>query len=207
MRSIYILLYRLLYNQLAWAYDSVSWAVSMGHWDSWRRAALPFVRGDRVLEVGFGTGELLSVLQSGQRQVIGIEPSAAMQRISEQKLRTREHSVPRVQGIAQQLPFADNVFDSLVSTFPASFILERRAHLEFARCLRPGGRLIVVELTLTKPEPLMRLLFQLIFPSPPAAFAKLEAAFEVAELTWTEHQIGRAAVRPLVIVAEKQSHR
>ena len=203
MRTIYLLLYRLLYNELAWAYDSVSWAVSLGRWDSWRRAALPFVRGHRVLEVGFGTGALLPFLLSGRRQVFGIEPSAAMQRISDHKLRTRAQTVPRLQGIAQRLPFADLAFDSIVSTFPASFILDARTHLEFARCLRPGGRLIVVEVALATQEPLPRALFQLIFPSPPEALERLDAAFQAAELTWTEHQIGQGAVRPLVIVAEK----
>ena len=205
MRSIYQLLYQLLYNQLAWAYDPVSWAVSLGRWDGWRRTALPFVRGQRVLEVGFGTGELLPRLQRGQRQVIGIEPSAAMQRISAQKLRQQPQTVPRLQGIAQRLPFADHVFDSIVSTFPASFILDRRAHLEFARCLRPGGRLIVAEVSLATPQPLLRFLLQLLFPSTPDAFAELVAAFQAAELTRTEHRIGRGPLRPLVIVAEKQA--
>ena len=203
MRSIYFLLYRLLYNQLAWAYDPVSWAVSLGRWDGWRRAALPFVRGERVLEVGFGTGELLALLHCGQRQVIGIEPSAAMQRISARKLRQRAQPVPRLQGTAQRLPFADHAFDSIVCTFPASFILDRRVQQEFARCLQPGGRLIVVEIALATPAPLLRLLFQLVFPSPPEFSDKLDHALGAAELTRTEQLIGEGPVRPLVIVAEK----
>ena len=228
MRSLYRLLYHLLYNHLAWAYDPVSWIVSLGRWDSWRRAALPFVRGERILEVGFGTGELLTVLQSGQRQVIGIEPSAAMQNITMQKLGKRAQTTPRLQGIAQRLPFANDLFDSIVCTFPASFILDPRAHQEFARCLRPGGRLIVVEVALTAgesnclaaegpasparwdrvpPEPLLRLLFHLLFPSTPAAFTKLRDGFQTAGLTRTEHLIGHGPVRALVIVAEKQAHR
>ena len=204
MRSIYLLLYRLLYNELAWAYDAVSWAVSLGRWDAWRRASLPFVRGKRILEVGFGTGELLPVLQSGRRRVIGIEPSAAMQRITWQKLRERAETVPCVQGTAQNLPFADKAFDTIVSAFPASYILDQRTHQEFARCLRPGGRIVIVEVILAEPGPLLSLLFKLVFPFPADAFERLDNAVQASGLTIEEHVVGRGAVRPLVIVVEKR---
>ncbi len=204
MRIIYLALYSLLYNQLAWAYDGVSWVVSLGRWDSWRRAALPFVRGERVLEVGFGTGALLPNLQSGRRRVYGLEPSAAMQRISARKLGQGGRLLPRLQGTAQQLPFADRAFDTIVTTFPASFILDKNAHREFARCLRTGGRLIVVDVTLTSQHPLLRFLFHLLFPSPPGAPEQLDNAFQAAKLKKSEHLIGEGALRPLVVVAEKQ---
>ena len=207
MRYIYLALYSLLYNQLAWAYDCVSWVVSLGRWDSWRRAALPFVQGERVLEVGFGTGALLCDLTGGRRRVFGLEPSAAMQRISARKLGRRGQAVPRLQGTAQRLPFVDRAFDTIVTTFPASFILDKRAHREFARCLRPGGRLIVVEVVLSSRQPLLRFLFQLLFPSPPGAAEQLDEAFQAAELKSSEHMIGEGAVRPLVFVAMKQGHR
>jgi len=206
MRFLYLALYSLLYNQLAWAYDGVSWAVSLGRWDSWRRAALPFVVGERVLEVGFGTGALLSDLHRGQRRACGVEPSPAMQRISTRRLGQQGRHVPRLQGTAQQLPFADRAFDTIVTTFPASFILDIRAHREFARCLRPGGRVIVVEVVLMSRHPLLRFFFQLLFPSPPGAQEQLDDAFHAANLRSNEHLIGEGAVRPLVIVAEKQGN-
>lgn len=49
-----------LYNELAWAYDPVSWLVSLGQWDVWRKGALDYLTGKRILEIGFGTGELRS---------------------------------------------------------------------------------------------------------------------------------------------------
>ncbi len=48
-----------LYNELAWSYDLAAWIVSAGRWDRWRRMALDYVTQQPVLEVGFGTGELL----------------------------------------------------------------------------------------------------------------------------------------------------
>lgn len=203
MRQIYLLLYRLLYNEMAWAYDAVSWAVSLGRWDDWRRAALPYVRGDRILEIGFGTGALLPLLSIGPRRVVGIEPSAAMQRQTAAKLNTREKKLPLVQGTAQELPFASAVFDTIVCAFPASFILDPRTHREFARCLRPGGRTIIVEVTLAESGPLLNLLFHLVFPATPDTFQSVNEAVRGAGFRRKEHVVGVGRVRPLVIVAEK----
>ncbi|MYC94311.1 MAG: class I SAM-dependent methyltransferase [Caldilineaceae bacterium SB0661_bin_32] len=205
MRSIYQLLYRLLYNELAWGYDAVSWAVSLGRWDSWRRAALPFVRGNRILEVGFGTGALLPALQDETRRVVGIEPSAAMQRITSARLRRQANPVPRVQGTAQHLPFADAAFDTIVSAFPAPYILDPCTHREFARCLRPGGRTVIVELVLAGSGLLLKLLYRLVFPSTPDTFQRLDEAAHTAGLSSEEHVVGDGSVRPLVIVAEKKA--
>ena len=207
MRQIYLLLYRLLYrllyNELAWAYDAVSWAVSLGRWDDWRRAAIPYVRGNRILEVGFGTGALLPLLSSGRHRVVGIEPSAAMQRLTAAKLNTFGKELPHVQGTAQKLPFACAAFDTIVCAFPASYILDPRTHHEFARCLRPGGRTVIVEVTLAEPGPLLSLLFHLVFPTTPDTFQKVDDAVRDAGFSREEHVVGDRKVRPLVIVAEK----
>ncbi len=205
MRQIYLLLYRLLYNELAWAYDAVSWVVSLGRWDAWRRAALPFVRGNRILEVGFGTGALLPHLQGGQRRIVGIEPSAAMHRLTFAKLNSHGIRLPLVQGTVQRLPFADATFDTIVSTFPASYVLDPRTHREFARCLRPGGRTVTVEVTLAEPSQLLTLLYHLVFPSTPDTHQRVNDGVRDAGLDREEHVVGEGRVRPLIIVAEKKA--
>ena len=205
MRSIYQFLYRLLYNELAWAYDAVSWAVSLGRWHAWREAALPFVRGKDVLEVGFGTGALLAQLQGRQRRVVGLEPSPAMHRIAAAKLRHSPANVPRVQGIAQSLPCADRAFDTILCAFPATYILDPATHQEFARCLRPGGRIVIVEAALAGSNPLWALLFKVVFPSSPQTKQKLAASVRGAGLSREDHLVGNRTVRPLIIVAEKKA--
>src|SRR5438477_6401574 len=46
------------YNTFAWTYDAVSAGISLGHWRGWTRAAIPYLRGARILEIAFGTGNL-----------------------------------------------------------------------------------------------------------------------------------------------------
>jgi ubiquinone/menaquinone biosynthesis C-methylase UbiE len=143
-----------LYDELAFLYDPVSWLVSMGRWADWRRIVLDYVHGSRVLEVGFGTGEFLLQMAGREVAVYGLEPSRAMQQVTARKLHRHRMHVPRLQGPAQALPFANGCLDTVVSTFPADFILDPATLPEIARVLRcptpgsgePGGRLVVVGL-------------------------------------------------------------
>jgi SAM-dependent methyltransferase len=133
-----------LYHEFAWAYDATSWLVSLGQWAGWRRAALDYVPGLRVLEIGFGTGELLVEMGRRDLAACGLDYSRQMQRIAARKLHCHELEVPRVRGVTQAMPFADGCFDAIVSTFPAGYILDPATLREAARLLRrPGGRLVV----------------------------------------------------------------
>jgi ubiquinone/menaquinone biosynthesis C-methylase UbiE len=135
-----------LYNEFAWAYDLVAWVVSGGRWDRWRRLALDYVVGEPVLEVGFGTGELLLALAAQGWQVAGLDLSPAMQRVTAQKMRRRGLWALRVRGAAQHLPFPDASLATVVSTFPAEYIIDPAALRELHRVLRPDGRLVIVGL-------------------------------------------------------------
>ncbi len=200
---LYTFLYHQLYTRFAWAYDGVSWLVSLGRWASWRRVALDFVKGPDVLEVGFGTGELLSEMAGRGMAVTGLEASAAMHSITSRKLKRRQQSVERVQGFAQQLPFADGSFDTVLATFPAGFVTDSAAHREFARVLRPGGRLVFVDVALYTDNRLFRFAYGLAFPPKPKAATRFAEALDESGLHISRCIVGSGPVRVVVTLGEK----
>jgi ubiquinone/menaquinone biosynthesis C-methylase UbiE len=164
-----------LYHELAWFYDLASWIVSLGQWDAWRKCSLEFLVGVDLLEIGFGTGELLLEMARRNLHAVGLESSTAMQRIARRKLHSQGFDVPRVQGVIQQTPFADDSFDTIISTFPAGFIFNPETWREVARLLRKNdsasfpisSRFIVVGLSIIQTGKLRLLgvapLFQLSY--------------------------------------------
>ena len=138
------LFFRLLYNEFAWTYDWVAWAVSFGHWKAWGRTALSYLTSERVLEIAHGPGHLLVALQEGGWKPVGVDLSRSMSRIARRRLRKEGLDTCLARARAQELPFPDDHFESVVSTFPAEFILDRRTLQEVVRVLAPGGRMVIV---------------------------------------------------------------
>lgn len=139
--------FRLLYNELAFTYDWVSWFVSLGEWRSWQRAAMPVLpppqAGD-VLELAHGTGDLqIDLLRAGYAP-IGYDLSSAMGAIAGRKLRREGLPVRLVRGDARALPFATDSLAAVVSTFPTDFILAPETLRAVYRVLKPGGVFVIV---------------------------------------------------------------
>ena len=193
-----------LYNEFAWTYDWVSWLVSLGHWWGWRKAALDYLIGPRVLEVGFGTGDLLIEIARQGWDVHGLDLSPAMQRITARKMRRCRVWAPRVRGLVQTMPFPDGTFHSIVSTCPAEFILQSPTWQEFGRVLAPGGRLIVTGTSLHADNWFLQWVFRIIFDtleqSPSSWHERITTA---AGLKVTEVEHGEQPLRTQVIIAEK----
>ncbi len=162
-RSFYRWAANRLYNEFAWAYDTVSWLVSWGHWDGWRKAALAHVRGERVLEVGFGTGDLLIDMAARGWNVCGLDCSPAMHRITARKCRQRGLDAPRVRGYTQALPFADGSFDTLVATFPAEYTVAPETLGEATRVLTADGCFVIAGLTAQVEHRLLRGLIRPVY--------------------------------------------
>jgi len=205
----------LLYHQLAWTYDLVSWIVSAGQWRAWQRSALPFLPGRPVLEVAHGTGNLLLDLASLGLEPIGLDLSPAMSRIAAAKLKRRLGGdglpVPLVRGSVLALPFGSGSFYSVVSTFPTDFIVQESVIAEFHRVLRPGGALVGVPAAqITGPAILDRWaawLFRVTGQSATGCFEPLIERFNAAGFQARLETVRQPRSRVMVIVAQKPAQR
>ena len=153
------------YNTFAFTYDFVSAVVSRGHWRDWTRAAIPYIRGTRLLEIPCGTGNLLLDLHAAGFSPIGVDLSPSMLRITQRKFRHVEAQdvAPLLRARAQQLPFPSQSFDSIVMTFPPGFVSDPNVLAEFRRLLADDGRLIWVDAGRLRPRDVHNRLLTLAF--------------------------------------------
>lgn len=137
----------LLYHRFAWAYECVAWLVSFGYWSQWREDALAYLLPGPTLEVGFGTGALLIEMNIRGYDVVGLELSAQMQRLTGRKLRRKGMDVLRVRGNTGTLPFPGECFVNVLSTFPSGYIVGVDTLSEIKRVLDKDGRCVIVGLS------------------------------------------------------------
>ena len=154
--------FHLLYHPFAFAYDLVAATVSFGKWNDWVREILPFITGTHILELGHGPGHLQRILLDLNLDSVAMDESAQMGILAKRRLSNR-HKLAR--GLAQQLPFANNSFDCVVSTFPTEYIFHAQTLSEIRRCLSDGGRLIVLPVAWPK-SGFLKWLYQVTGESP-----------------------------------------
>jgi len=132
------------YARWAPIYDFVFGAV----FERGRKAAVAAAEriGGRILEVGVGTGLSLPDYSSANR-LVGVDLSAPMLRKA--KARVAERQLGNVNGLAvmdaQHLGFAEGAFDVVVAQYVITAVPNPEATLdEFARVIRPGGEIVLV---------------------------------------------------------------
>jgi demethylmenaquinone methyltransferase/2-methoxy-6-polyprenyl-1,4-benzoquinol methylase len=139
---------RRIFDETASDYDRIERVLAFGSGSWYRRDALRragLQPGAQVLDVGFGTGlvarEALTLI-GPQGKLTGVDPSAGM--MSQAGLA----GVELVNGIAEALPRPDASCDFLSMGYALRHISDVAAAFgEFHRVLRPGGRLLVLEIT------------------------------------------------------------
>ena len=138
-------------------YDPVMGRTEKAGLTAHRQALLSQATGD-VLELGAGTGANLLLYGDGVRTLTLTEPEKPMVRRLEKHIAERYPSAKLLRAPAEDLPFNDSSFDTVVSTLVLCTVDDQpRALREMRRVLRPGGRLLFIEHVRSEEEKLARL--------------------------------------------------
>jgi ubiquinone/menaquinone biosynthesis C-methylase UbiE len=106
--------------------------------------------GDRVLEIGCGTGSLLVLVGRTQPgvELVGLDPDPAALAIAERKGRKAGVALRLDQEFADDLPYPDASFDRVLSSYMFHHLpraVKEGTLREVRRVLRPGGRFHMVD--------------------------------------------------------------
>jgi demethylmenaquinone methyltransferase/2-methoxy-6-polyprenyl-1,4-benzoquinol methylase len=143
-----------VFHSVASKYDIMNDAMSLGVHRLWKQFAISQVGarpGQTVLDVACGTGDLtrkLSRQVGSDGLVIASDINASMLEAGRDRLIDEgiTGNVEYVQADAEKLPFSDNSVDRITIAFGLRNVTDQKAALaSMYRCLRPGGRLLILE--------------------------------------------------------------
>jgi demethylmenaquinone methyltransferase / 2-methoxy-6-polyprenyl-1,4-benzoquinol methylase len=145
-----------MFDRISPSYDRMNLLMSMGRDGRWRRlgvrasGARP---GDAALDVCCGTGDFAVELRRAvgpSGRVVGLDFSPQMLEMARRKC----SAVEWLQGDALALPFADGGFAAACVGFGVRNLSDHgRGFAEMARVVRPGGRVVCLEMS-TPPAPI-----------------------------------------------------
>ena len=144
-----------MFDNIAPSYDLLNHTLSFGIDRRWRRTAIeslmPYAP-KRVLDVATGTGDfaLLAAQMLQPKNLVGIDLSDGMLQVAREKLRTQGEALPITfaKEDCLHLSFPDNSFDAVTVAYGIRNFEDLDKGLgEMLRVLRPGGRLVIIELT------------------------------------------------------------
>jgi demethylmenaquinone methyltransferase / 2-methoxy-6-polyprenyl-1,4-benzoquinol methylase len=151
-----------MFDRIAGVYDAMNSVMTAGLHHRWRERAADLAQvgpGTRALDVATGTGDLAIALARRGTDVVGSDFSEGML----ERARAKNGAIRWEQANALALPYPDGVFDAATVGFGARNFSDLRQGLsEMTRVVRPGGRVVVLEIT-TPTKPPLSTFFSLWF--------------------------------------------
>jgi len=123
----------------------MDWSMAGPDIAKYRQEVLAQVQGE-VLEIGFGTGLNLPYYPKRIRKITTVDPNPGVNQLAQKRIQESSMMVDHRVLSGEQLPMADNTFDSVVSTWTLCSIANvDQAIQEIYRVLKPGGRFFFIE--------------------------------------------------------------
>ncbi len=150
-----------MFDRIAGVYDPINSAMTAGMHHQWRDRAVDMARvgpGSDALDLCCGTGDLTLALRERigpDGRVVGSDFSEQMLDLARRKSGERGVAVEFGWADALALPYGDSSFDAVTVGFGARNLADLDKGLaEMGRVVRPGGRLVILEITRPQREPL-----------------------------------------------------
>lgn len=160
-----------MFSRIVGRYDVTNRLMSFGMDGGWRRAAAKASRpqGARILDLGTGTGDLSrELVRAGATQVVGGDFTRDMVATATHRYAGQRAYAWTIADVLH-LPFSDGTFDAVTNGFLLRNVVDLPAGIaEMARVLRPGGRLVCLDMTHVPDGPFAapyRFYFQRIIPT------------------------------------------
>jgi ubiquinone/menaquinone biosynthesis C-methylase UbiE len=153
------------------SYDSYMKKVTLGREQVLREVTVDLAQvkpGDSVLEIGCGTGSLTLAAKrrvGSTGEAFGIDQIPGMVAASQHKAAQANEKITFQQGSIDNLPFMDNRFDVALCSFMIFHMSDetrRKGIAEIQRVLKPGGRLLVLDMALPD-QPVQKAIAKLFF--------------------------------------------
>jgi demethylmenaquinone methyltransferase/2-methoxy-6-polyprenyl-1,4-benzoquinol methylase len=150
-----------VFSSVAGKYDLMNDAMSLGIHRLWKRffvATAQVSKGDRVLDLAGGTGDIAALLRprvGDEGEIVLGDINAAMLRVGRDRMidRGNVRGLQYVQLDAEKLPFPDRSFDLVTIAFGLRNVTDKDAALrEMHRVLKVGGQARVLEFSEVKPD-------------------------------------------------------
>lgn len=160
-----------MFGAIAPRYDFLNRLLSFGIDRRWRTKAvrlLKYREGSRILDVATGTGDValeIALRTPDSVKITGADFCREMVELGAAKVAASPYAdrIDLKVAPCEDLPFADNTFDSITIAFGIRNVVDRRLGLaEMWRVLRPGGRMVILEFS-TPRSHLFRQLYYFYF--------------------------------------------
>ena len=155
-----------MFARIAGRYDVMNRLMTGGRDGAWRRTVIRWAQlgpNARLLDVATGTGDILIEALKQHPDAIALGSDFTFEMMQAGRVKSGAERIRWTSADALHLPYPDNVFDAVTSGFGVrNFIDRERAFREQRRVIKPGGRVICLEIS-KPPQNLVRPFFRFFF--------------------------------------------